>query len=52
LKDYEFVASLVMRGLVLPSTIRERVAALEGDRWGAAILARLQIVLESLNQPG
>jgi hypothetical protein len=48
LKDYELIAALVQRGLVDPSVVRERIDGFEEARLRAVLLARMQIVEESL----
>lgn len=48
LKDYELTAALLDRRLISAEAIRERIATFPEDRLRAVLLARLQIVLESL----
>lgn len=48
LKDYELVAALIARKIITPDVVRERVALSEDLRMRAILLARLQIVLESI----
>ncbi len=48
LKDNEMVAALLHGGLVQVETLRERILEAPEARMRAVLLARLQIVLESL----
>ncbi len=48
LKDYELVAALITRKLVDVTRVRERIGEIEELRMKAILLARLQIVLESV----
>jgi hypothetical protein len=51
LKDYELVAALIDRTLIVPERVGERIALVEGERMRVVLLARLRIVMESLNRP-
>jgi hypothetical protein len=48
LKDHEMVAALIASGLTSPDTLHQRVAGVEDLRMRAILLARLQIVVESM----
>ena len=50
LKDSEMVAALALAGLLEVETLRERIITIPEPRMRAILLARLQIVLESIGR--